>query len=158
MRTDKNDLSLCTGAVILILRKRKFSSDWLCKNTTDEICMYLTVSVAYCLERSLCVRYVVVRRGSDLDWIVPRPQKLGLASVWPCARHNDWSTETLQCGCNLRRSPGVLLADHLKTNVCPGDCRRHNFLTMQITTKQFEFTSVLRAHSSIYRSLLLASW
>jgi len=31
-----------------------------------------------------------------------------LASVWPSARHNDYSRETLQCGCNLCRSLVVL--------------------------------------------------
>jgi len=34
--------------------------------------------------------------------------KLELPSVWPSAPHHDCSRETLQCDCNLRRSPVVL--------------------------------------------------
>ena len=51
-----------------------------------------------------------------------RTKTLEIASVWPSARHKDCSRETLQCGCNLRRSL-VVLPTFVENHVLAGNGR-----------------------------------
>ena len=61
----------------------------ICSTYAGRTCGLVVRALASCLVgRCSC--------GSNLGRVVPRPQKLELASVWPSPRHNDCRREILQ--------------------------------------------------------------